>query len=157
MDSRYAQTVERAIELLQEHAGMVWDSEVNWSGPLKGEIDDPDAQEEYDELLRIAAELEALRVSPAVGVIVPADLWDEIGDFIDDHVDVRDGSDGPVPNTAMHLAERIKHEVAKPKAKLTGDIVTDVIGILEAPRPAEAQKSKLDPTSSWPFPTGVRP
>lgn len=55
--------LERAVELLQSHAAMIWDSEVNWGGPHKGEIDDPDALDEYEELLRVAASLETLRVS----------------------------------------------------------------------------------------------
>lgn len=54
--------------------------------------------------------------SPLVGhaaatKAVPADLWDEIVDFITDQVDVRDGADGPTPNTAMSLSTRIDQEV----------------------------------------------
>jgi len=46
---------------------------------------------------------------------IPADLWDEILDFIEDQVDVRDGGDGtPLPNTAMYLTTRIEHEVRAP-------------------------------------------
>jgi len=46
------------------------------------------------------------------GKNVPADLWDEIVEFIEDHVDVVDSDDGrPAPNTAMHLSSRIEQEV----------------------------------------------
>lgn len=38
-------------------------------------------------------------------------LWDEIYEFIDDHVDVRDGADGPIPNRAMSLKSRIDEEL----------------------------------------------
>lgn len=44
-------------------------------------------------------------------IYIPPDLWDEIVDFITDHVDVVDGSDGPRPNRAMHLSQRIDEEV----------------------------------------------
>lgn len=43
-------------------------------------------------------------------VAVPADLWDEIRDFIDQHVDVCDGADGPRPNDAMSLSQQIENE-----------------------------------------------
>ena len=45
------------------------------------------------------------------GVLVPFDLWDNIEDFIQGQVDVRDGADGPRPNRAMHLFSRIEQEV----------------------------------------------
>jgi hypothetical protein len=41
-------------------------------------------------------------------VKVPCELWNEIVEFIEDQVDVRDGSDGPRPNKAMHLAQEIE-------------------------------------------------
>ena len=41
-------------------------------------------------------------------VTVPKALWDEIVDFITDRVDVRDGEDGPRPNDAMSLSQRIE-------------------------------------------------
>jgi hypothetical protein len=40
-------------------------------------------------------------------VTVPKDLWNEIMDFINDRVDVRDGEGGPKPNDAMSLSQRI--------------------------------------------------
>jgi hypothetical protein len=46
-----------------------------------------------------------------VSRIVPDDLWDEIYEFIVDHVDIRDDSDGPLPNRAMSLQTRIDAEV----------------------------------------------
>ena len=42
-------------------------------------------------------------------VKVPCDLWNEIVEFIEDQVDVRDGPDGEQrPNQAMSLAQRIE-------------------------------------------------
>lgn len=53
-------------------------------------------------------------MSPKTGVFVPQDLWDEIMEFIEQQVDVRDGSDGQqLPNTAMYLSSRIDHEVTE--------------------------------------------
>ena len=44
----------------------------------------------------------------ADAVIVSKALWDEIVDFINDRVDVRDGEDGAqLPNDAMSLSMRI--------------------------------------------------
>jgi hypothetical protein len=43
-------------------------------------------------------------------VKVPCELWNEIVEFIEDHVDVVDGSDGPRPNKAMHLTQQIEQE-----------------------------------------------
>ena len=41
-------------------------------------------------------------------VKVPCELWIEIVEFIEDHVDVRDGSDRPLPNKAMILQQQIE-------------------------------------------------
>jgi len=42
---------------------------------------------------------------------IPADLWEEILEFIQNQVDVKDGEDGPQPNKAMSLYSRIEREV----------------------------------------------
>ena len=52
-------------------------------------------------------------------VMVPVDLWGDIYDFIRCYEDVRDGEDGPLPNDAMILAQRMG--AAAPGAKGDAD------------------------------------
>lgn len=58
--------------------------------------------------IKHADEVERLRSASSEKRCVPVALWDEIAEFIEGQVDVRDGDDGPRPNTAMHLSQQIK-------------------------------------------------
>jgi hypothetical protein len=50
-------------------------------------------------------------MSPVPPKVVPAALWDEIMEFIEDQVDVKDGDDGrQEPNRAMSLRQQIAEE-----------------------------------------------
>ena len=66
----------------------------------------------------------------ARGITIPFDLWDEIHDFIYNQVDVRDGADGPRPNRAMHLFQRIEAEVPATKDQLR-DLVALILKVDE--------------------------
>lgn len=45
---------------------------------------------------------------------VSADLLARIEEYLQDHEDVRDGSDGPRPNEAMQLLTDLRYEMAYP-------------------------------------------
>lgn len=79
------------------------------------------------------------------------DVLNDIEEFLEDQQDVRDGPDGEqLPNKAMSLLSalaqartewaRAEYRRTASEKRLTGDLVTDVIGILE---------SKPDRSPAW--------
>lgn len=73
-----------------------------------------DAGRVYSEvdITKMVSAIRAFTPSATPFKSVPVWLWDDIVDFVNDHVDVRDGEDGvPQANSAMHLASRIETEV----------------------------------------------
>jgi hypothetical protein len=45
------------------------------------------------------------------------DLLEEVAEFLEPYIDVRDGSDGPLPNKAMTLSAEVNGEIARLKQK----------------------------------------
>lgn len=40
--------------------------------------------------------------------LIPESLYDELIEYLTDRHDIRDGSDGPLPNTAMRLTTELE-------------------------------------------------